>query len=230
MKSKQVFFFDSSVSLNELKERFAHLALFAMEQVHDNKVKLLEPKDHPLAFYPGAFNTIKGVDTLVVKKKGVGLIVKHADCLPILISHPSGVIAAVHAGRKGTEKQIFLKTLSLLIEKFNITKDLKVWFGPRICRNCYQIDRETNLYYDLVEKNINQLELLFKPNQYDLMIHPSCTFCDERFHSYRREGKGVKMNYSVVTTQKGSSLSVLEKTNRMFLFIITINSSLSALI
>ncbi len=169
-----------------------------MEQVHSDGVKILDPNKHQKQFLLGSFTVIKGVDGLIVKKKNVGLVVKHADCLPILIAHPSGVIAAIHAGRKGTEKRIFLKTLSLLVEKFNLTKDLNIWFGPRICKNCYQIDRETDLHYDLVEKNLKQLELLLKPNQYDLMIYPSCTFCDRRFYSYRREGKGVKMNYSVV--------------------------------
>jgi len=193
-----IYFFDKNISLENIKRKFSHLSLFGMQQVHGSKVKLLNLKRSTQSCKSHTLTVIKGVDGLIIKKRRVGLIIKHADCLPILISHPSGIIAAIHAGRKGTQKQIFFKVLSLLIEQFNITHDLSIWFGPRICQRCYQIDRQKDIHFDLIAENLRQLKLLFKPSAYVLTTHPSCTVCDQRFHSYRREGSALKMNYSLV--------------------------------
>ena len=44
-------------------------------------------------------------DALITTQKNAALVVRTADCLPILIYHSSGIIAAIHAGRKGTEQE-----------------------------------------------------------------------------------------------------------------------------
>ncbi len=50
---------------------------------------------------------IKATDALITNKKGICLCVQTADCVPILLFDPvKGVVAAVHAGWRGTVKKI----------------------------------------------------------------------------------------------------------------------------
>ena len=77
--------------------------------------------------------------------------------------------------------------------------ELEIWFGPAICKDCYQIDRATNLHYDLFQENIKQLEELFPINNIKFHKSDRCTlYHNDQLHSYRKTGKGVKMNYSLI--------------------------------
>ncbi len=182
-----------------------------MEQIHENKIATINDAitDDP----------IKGVDACHTNKKNIFLSVKTADCLPILISgfddKQLPFVAAAHAGRKGTESKI----LYLLLEKLNDTYNfvnalqnesekqlrLNIWFGPAICEKCYQIDRATNLHYDLIAENKKQIVEFFAKNKLDpqkslnLEVENHCTLHEpEKYYSYRATGPGVKMNYSFI--------------------------------
>lgn len=125
------------------------------------------------------------------------LQVKTADCLPILLYHPSGVVGAIHAGRKGTELGILQAALQRLKKDWAITTDLKIWFGPAICSDCYQIDRASDMHYDLIAANQQQLYSVFPQSAVELRVSGRCTAHEpDSFNSYRREGAGVAMNYS----------------------------------
>lgn len=131
---------------------------------------------------------IENVDALVTKEPGVLLSVRTADCLPILIAHESGVIGAVHAGRKGTESGVIQETLRCMTEAFGALDGLKFWFGPAICQRCYQIDRELNLHYDLVGENKKQIASVLKLGSYEIIESGLCTAEQpDLFYSYRRE-------------------------------------------
>ncbi|MBD3170066.1 MAG: hypothetical protein GF307_11330, partial [candidate division Zixibacteria bacterium] len=51
-------------------------------------------------------------DAIITAEKDIAISVHTADCLPILVYHPDGFIAAVHAGWRGTLQKIALKTAS----------------------------------------------------------------------------------------------------------------------
>ncbi len=187
-----------------------------MQQIHGNNVEIINneiiEQFSNKTIYQSTNIPISNTDAIITDQPNLALIVRTADCLPILIHHPAGIIAAIHAGRKGTEKKILIKTLEKIEElakaktsqqRTNSKRLITIWFGPRICHKCYQIDRETDLHYDLIKENINQLNQQLSTNNYQLSIKDMCTSCQNQdYFSYRKEGKGVGMNYGVIGLQK----------------------------
>ncbi len=183
----------------------------------------------------GKIIEIPNVDAAITNQKNILLTVKTADCLPILIyfsdsdksvdkkivgEKPAGdrfeVIAAIHSGRVGTEKRILTKVLEYLKLKYKIhklleqssTAKLTIWFGPAICKKCYQINQEKNTHYDLYQKNLAQIREVFpndnikfgtKSDKIRIIKSKFCTLHNnDLFNSYRKSGKGVEMNYSLI--------------------------------
>ncbi|NCN82763.1 MAG: polyphenol oxidase family protein [Candidatus Pacebacteria bacterium] len=166
------------------------LALVRMLQRHTAKYMIVTERKPQV---------IDAVDALITKQRGVLLAVKVADCLPILFSHPSGIVGAIHAGRAGTTKKITQKTLQALTTEFGIRENLTVWFGPRICKECYQVNKQTDEHYDLVTENSKQVQAVFSDSQAKIIISEHCTaHHNSEWYSYRTEGKGVAMNWFVV--------------------------------
>ena len=96
----------------------------------------------------------KSYDAVITDQSGVFLTIRTADCLPILIFHDSGVVAAVHAGRKGTDLFVLKNTLSKMKSNFSCSNGrFYIWFGPKICFSCYQINKEIDLYYNFQMPN-----------------------------------------------------------------------------
>jgi hypothetical protein len=127
------------------------------------------------------------IDALITNQP-IGLIVKTADCLPILISHTSGWKAGIHAGRVGTEKKITMKTIQHLVQATGSSSGYWVWFGPRICKECYQIDPITDARYNLVQENQCQLDIILGSDGYHLLDTGECTVCkNDTYFSYRNE-------------------------------------------
>ncbi len=191
----KIAFTNAQSSLEELvsQKPWKNLKMVELEQVHGNSVAVItDPSQIPSQKIPQ-------VDGVLTNQPGVGLLVRAADCLPILLHHESGLIGAIHAGRKGTEKRILYQALRLARDKFAVTSDLKIWFGPAICKNCYQIDRQTDLHYDLIQENLQQLEEVFPPEAVSLKIAEICTLEHPDYYSYRQTGPGVKLNYFAIT-------------------------------
>ncbi len=145
---------------------------------------------------------LSNVDAVLTTRAGIGLAVRTADCLPVLIHHPSGLIGAVHAGRKGTEAGILSKVGKIIKTDFNLEEGLHFWFGPAICNQCYQIDEQKDLHYNLLRNNTDQLYKIFKPEKINIHFANICTLEHPEYHSYRETGQGVEMNYSAIVLPK----------------------------
>lgn len=88
-------------------------------------------------------NDFNDTDALVTFKEDVSVGVRTADCVPILMSAEDvRGAAAVHAGWKGTLGGIVDRTLDMLETEGADLSKLKVAFGPSICRDCYEVDRD----------------------------------------------------------------------------------------
>lgn len=143
--------------------------------------------------------TVPNRDALITTRKDVVLTVKSADCLPILIYHPKGIVSGIHAGRKGIELGIVARVLQVLKTKYGVDSGFYIWFGPSICADCYQIDRERDLHYDLIGNSTRQLKSILKESDYHLRIASFCTVChNELFFSYRKEGAAVGRTISLI--------------------------------
>ncbi len=142
---------------------------------------------------------LPAADGMITKNPNLTLVIRHADCLPIIFWHDSGVFGALHAGRKSTVAGITTIALNLLESEFGITENVQFWFGPAICKKCYQVDRETDKHFDLASENSKQIDTWFVQRTHTIHASDICTLCsNDEFYSYRGDGADTKMNYTAV--------------------------------
>lgn len=108
-------------------------------------------------------------DALVTKEPNLPIAVLSADCVPILLFDPTQkVIAAIHAGWKGTASQILLKTINFLNLEFGCQfNDIKVAIGPCISQKNYPVGENVLEAFEKIhsEEDIN---LIFKTKNENL--------------------------------------------------------------
>jgi YfiH family protein len=85
---------------------------------------------------------LRGVDGHVTTVPGTALAVTVADCAPVLIAHPRGAIAAVHAGWRGTADGILPRAFEALDALGFPATECLVHLGPAICGPCYEVGPE----------------------------------------------------------------------------------------
>ncbi len=142
-------------------------------------------------------------DGLVTQEAGVVLGITVADCLPILLWDPQHEVRGLlHSGWKGTG--ILKEAVELMVGTYGTDpKNLYVLLGPCIRSCCYRVEAERGqwflsqfgegasesrggaYYVNLIRANQNIAERL---GIHSIEVVEGCTFCDRRFHSYRREG------------------------------------------
>ena len=84
----------------------------------------------------------QGIDGHVTSTPGTALAVTVADCTPVLVWHPGGGIAALHAGWRGTAARILDAGMSALSALGFPADECEVWLGPAICGRCYEVGPE----------------------------------------------------------------------------------------
>ncbi|MDP9497924.1 MAG: peptidoglycan editing factor PgeF [Actinomycetota bacterium] len=101
------------------------------EQVHGAGVAVVDgEQDAPVA----------GVDALVTRRPGLGLVVLAADCLPVLLADPvAGVVAAVHAGRAGLAAGVLAAALRAAADLGAQPARMRAVVGPGVCGGCYEV-------------------------------------------------------------------------------------------
>ena len=70
---------------------------------------------------------------------GTTLAVTVADCVPVYVAHPSGAIALLHSGWRGTVAGILTAAVRRLADAGFAAADLRVLTGPAICGACYEV-------------------------------------------------------------------------------------------
>ena len=172
------------------------LTLVKMKQTHSSTIQIINDNDNNKPII-----RLSDTDAIITKNKSLALIVKTADCVPVLISHPSGYMAAIHAGRVGTENKILGKTLQLLIQKTQSTQKFHIYLGPHICENCYEINPQTKDPYSLIKKKLEQIQEHLSILKNTLSLSNCCTKCHPNFHSYR-ETKTKQRIFSIIINIK----------------------------
>lgn len=111
-----------------------------LNQVHGNRVFYLTQDNCKL--WIG--KKIPATDGVMTRLRRVPILLKTADCLPLVFfdSRAKG-LAVVHCGWRGATKEIHLAALRQMKERFN-TKfgDVFVWIGPAIRGCCFTSRRE----------------------------------------------------------------------------------------
>ena len=82
------------------------------------------------------------VDGLLTCSRGLALCVLTADCVPVLLVAPDQrVIAAVHAGWRGTVSGVVPRALEALGRNFGVSAaGIKAALGPAIGACCYEVE------------------------------------------------------------------------------------------
>lgn len=102
-----------------------------MTQVHGNRVVVVDgPPAEP----------VPDCDALVTAEPGLVLVVLVADCVPVLLVDPvAGVVAAVHAGRRGVHAGIVRRTLDSMATLGARPERVSARLGPAVCGGCYEV-------------------------------------------------------------------------------------------
>lgn len=162
---------------------------------------------------PGDVGLLGDGDALVSDLPGVPIGVVTADCVPILIATPSGVVSAVHAGWRGLAAGVIGAAIERLATLANEVERAVAVIGPHVGARCYEVDepvvealearfgaatagalRATRPgHFEIALGEIAALDLVRAglARERIATIDDACTACDaERFHSYRRDGPG----------------------------------------
>ncbi|MBW8330408.1 MAG: peptidoglycan editing factor PgeF [Prolixibacteraceae bacterium] len=120
--------------------------------------------DHIVEVTSGTDSTIiSGTDALITNEPGLFICVQTADCVPILLFDPQKkVVAAIHAGWRGTVSKIAQKTIQQMTEKFDCQPtDIVAGIGPSIHMHAYEVGAEV---VEAVNANFNNSSALLKPS------------------------------------------------------------------
>lgn len=172
-------------------------------QTHSDHVAVIDRKE--MRGWKSLDDAVEDCDAMVTDLPGVILTILTADCVPILLYDPiKKVVAAVHAGWRGTESKIVWKTVKVMVERFaSNPADILAGVAPAIGKCCYEVGKEVAVHFkeysgDLERRGekymldlprINQRQLLMAglKNEH-IEMSGICTACEvDRFFSYRRE-------------------------------------------
>jgi len=86
----------------------------------------------------------QAADSLIADQCGTALAVRTADCLPVLLADSeAGIIAAVHAGWRGTAANIVACTVKEMQKRGALPARMIASLGPCIRACCFHIGRDT---------------------------------------------------------------------------------------
>lgn len=149
-------------------------------------------------------------DAMASNLRGILLIIKTADCLPVLLFDRSKmVVAAVHCGWRGTCENIAQKTVQKLKDLYGCDpSSLLASLGPSIGKDCYEVGEDVYRCFKKKSLSLNALRKHpFRPGKYLLDLKKAnraqlagsgmkqeniisvelCPHCEKDLISYRRD-------------------------------------------
>jgi YfiH family protein len=167
-----------------------------MRQVHGADVRVI---DQPWLDERPA--DLPEVDGLVTDLPGVALLVRAADCVPVVLADPErGVVGAAHAGRDGLVAGVVPATVGRMRDLGG--ERVVAWVGPHICGRCYEVPErmraevaatvpesfaETSWGTPAVDVGAGVLAQL-RAADVEVVDVARCTRESDDLHSYRRDG------------------------------------------
>ena len=151
-------------------------------------------------------NSKKGYDAMISSQAKVKLMIKTADCIPLVFADEEAVlIAAVHAGWRSLVADIIPLTIHRLVEMGAMPDRIKVGMGPSLGTCCSQFSDPKNeipeKYHWAILKD-NHVGLLNIAHQQlkDAGIPEEnvermaiCTACNPDWFSWRRDESSERM-------------------------------------
>ena len=194
-------------NLNIVKRKISKKSkeIFLVKQIHGSKSIFLSKNSN-------IKNRSIFADAITTEKKNFPIAVLTADCLPLLVfDKKKKMIAAIHAGWRGTYKGIIQKVIKLMFSKGCKKEDMTVAIGPCISVKSYEVKKgckdsflkknrknikffkkkKDKIYFDLLNYSKKQVKLM-KIKNIDLLNID--TFNEKNnFFSARRS---LKLNHN----------------------------------
>ncbi len=186
---------------NRMKQSLGINRLVSARQVHGEQIFRIEEM-------PDSDQEIDGIDALMTNRRGIGLMIQHADCQAILLHDPvQSAIAAVHCGWRGSVIRIIEKTVEMMSSCYQSrAEDMVAIISPSLGPCCaefinhrqelpasFQAFQARSNYFDFWQ--ISKAQLMKAGLQPDkIKMTKTCTACSPDFFSYRRakrKGNGV---------------------------------------
>jgi len=138
-------------------------------------------------------------DGHLAAERGIILTVSVADCVPIFIAHPSGIVGLLHSGWRGTVARIVDSGINAFARLGLPPDELMVHLGPSICGRCYEVSADVREQLtgqpatrpgnvdlrSLIAEHARELGVR------DISVSSDCTRCDnDRFFSHRAGDTG----------------------------------------
>lgn len=138
-------------------------------------------------------------DGHIASEKGIALAVGVADCVPVFIAHPSGIVGLLHSGWRGTAARITTEAIAALARYGLAPDELAIHLGPAICGRCYEVTaevREQLTGQPVTRAGHVDLRSLIAEHAAEtgvqkISVSSMCTRCDnDRFFSHRAGDAG----------------------------------------
>ncbi|MCL2103285.1 MAG: polyphenol oxidase family protein [Syntrophorhabdaceae bacterium] len=208
----------------QLAEAFAVSSetIGTLKQIHSNVVRRLEPGDTGA---PDAGS--REGDALWTETSGMGVGVRTADCVPVLIAHRRfPLVAAVHAGWRGLASGIIWEAIRALEDRIGkeAVSGLVAAVGPCARACCYEVGEETadalasisavllkgekpgKWFADLQATALSALAAAGIPASCLEGVGP-CTICSPLFYSFRHEKSVFRQLSFIRILRSGSRFS-----------------------
>jgi YfiH family protein len=139
-------------------------------------------------------------------ERGTGMAVSIADCVPVFLAHPSGAVALLHSGWRGTVARIVDRAIDLLESRGIPSAELLMHLGPAICGGCYEVSPD--VFEQLTGRRVDyNAEVDLRPIIAEharlrgvrrITTSPSCTRCqNDRFYSHRAGDAGRQLGVMI---------------------------------
>lgn len=186
-------------------------AIYTGNQVHGGTVTYADGENGE-AFVIG--QNIGDADGLITDKEEVALLIKFADCTPIVFFDPvKKVQASVHSGWRSTAKKISHVAIQKMVGNFGSDiLDIVAFVGPSIAQENYEVGPEVyeafadqadrDIYFKpqnekyLLDMALANHQLLLEAGLApdNIEVSEKKTYGNDALHSAREEGKDYALN------------------------------------
>jgi YfiH family protein len=150
-------------------------------------------------------------DGIVTTSPDVVLMVRAADCVPVLLADAeAGVVGAAHAGRQG----MVLGVVPATVERMRAlgAERITAWVGPSICGSCYEVPEQLRAEVAAVEPATAAttgwgtpaldvaagVRAQLRRAGVEVEDVAACTRERDDLYSYRRDGAGAGRQAAVI--------------------------------
>lgn len=211
-----IFFGNARSDTSQLQSLFPGSQFHFVNQVHSNKVVRVNGIAHTnknLKSYYYLDDNMKA-DAQYTTQSKLAIGVRTADCIPVLLYSPKDkVVAAVHAGWRGIENEVIVRTVIEMLSQGFLPQGLFAWIGPHIGPQNFEVGKDVGVqlqnaykkvrtdqkatillphphpekdFVNLTTIAVYQLRIAGIPEK-NIQVVPGNTFTDKAYLSYRRD-------------------------------------------